>query len=308
MKSARIAAFFVALLVGGLFALSLLSVRGLQKLEAGPLVQRALDDPAQAEALVARAGDALSGDGQAGLAFTRYLLARSKPKLAVTLMRRVTTARDGARDPLAWGALALAARASHDNTLVSRADAEAKRLAETVLKGAGKATPGDKEALRRFQNAGLYLSERELGDEPKKAILALREALRLAPDDTEALNALGYTLADRGETPAERDEAVKLTRQALEKDPNSPMVLDSFGWALLQQGKDLPTARRALRQAVDSDIEEAEVRYHLAVVCVKLKLLDEARTELKRALLTNPNHAPSKALQAALGETPKVAP
>ncbi len=315
MKSARIAAFFVALLIGGLFALSLLSMRGLQKLEAGPMIQRALDDPAQAEALAQRAGDALGGDGAAGLAFTHYLFARNKPKLATILMQRVVAAKDGARDPLAWGTLALAARASHDDALVARADSQARGIADDILKTSGKATPGDTAALKRFQNAGLYLSEKELGDDPKKAIQALREALRLAPEDKEALNALGYTLADRGETPAERDEAVTLTRQALEKDPESPMVLDSYGWALFKQGKDLPAARRTLRQAVESDldIEEADIRYHLAVVCVKLELLDEAKLELKRALLTNPNHAASKALQASLvqaapGETPKAAP
>ncbi|MBV1775737.1 tetratricopeptide repeat protein [Burkholderiaceae bacterium DAT-1] len=62
----------------------------------------------------------------------------------------------------------------------------------------------------------------------------LRDYLKQKPDNAAALNALGYTLANRTTRLAEAEE---LIRQALQKEPDNPVILDSLGWVLYKQGK-----------------------------------------------------------------------
>lgn len=315
MKSSHIATFFVALLVGGLFCLSLFSMRGLQKLEAAPLVRKALDEPQRGEEYARRAGEVLNGDATTAFALARWLTLQRQPKLAVVLLQQVVADPGGKNDALAWAGLAQAAALSNNPALYKSASEEARLKAEATLARVNTAKSGDAKALQQFQNVGTYLSERDLGNSPKKAIIALREALRLTPNTSkdkevqaQALNALGYVLADRGDSQREFDEAVTLTQQALQKDPDNPMIMDSYGWALFKQGKSLPMARRLLRSAVDIALTEPELRYHLAAVCLKLNLKDEARIELERALKLAPGNAVVQALLTGLEAAPKAKP
>ncbi|MAD46973.1 MAG: hypothetical protein CMI02_11970 [Oceanospirillaceae bacterium] len=61
----------------------------------------------------------------------------------------------------------------------------------------------------------------------------LRTIIRLQPDHAEALNALGYTLADRTER---WSEALPLIRRAMELSPDNPAVIDSLGWIYFRMG------------------------------------------------------------------------
>ena len=61
----------------------------------------------------------------------------------------------------------------------------------------------------------------------------LRQVLTVAPGSAEALNYLGYLLADQGRGV---DEAVRLVERALEVDPGNPSYLDSLGWAHFRRG------------------------------------------------------------------------
>jgi len=62
----------------------------------------------------------------------------------------------------------------------------------------------------------------------------LRAILARDPNNATALNALGYTLADRTDR---YDEAFKLISRALELDPDEPAILDSMGWVLYRKGQ-----------------------------------------------------------------------
>ncbi len=62
----------------------------------------------------------------------------------------------------------------------------------------------------------------------------LRTLLAADPDNATALNALGYTLADRTTRYA---EALELVSRALELQPNEPAILDSMGWVLFRNGQ-----------------------------------------------------------------------
>ena len=71
-------------------------------------------------------------------------------------------------------------------------------------------------------------------DELEAAEKDLRRVVELDPDDADALNALGYTLADRTDR---YDEALGFIEQALKKKPDEPAIVDSFGWVQFRMGR-----------------------------------------------------------------------
>jgi tetratricopeptide (TPR) repeat protein len=81
----------------------------------------------------------------------------------------------------------------------------------------------------------------------------LRTILKIDPNNSQALNALGYTLTDRTDR---HDEALELINKALELRPNDPYYLDSLGWVYYRMG-DLEKAEYYLREAVaiQADVE-----------------------------------------------------
>jgi tetratricopeptide (TPR) repeat protein len=81
------------------------------------------------------------------------------------------------------------------------------------------------------------------------------------PDHVDALNALGYTLADRNER---LDEAYAHVARALKLRPDSPAILDSMGWVLYRQG-DLEQAAVYLRRALALN-QDDEIAAHLGEV------------------------------------------
>ena len=104
----------------------------------------------------------------------------------------------------------------------------------------------------------------------------LRRILELAPDDAEALNALGYTLADgsrRGD-PAQ-EEALRLIGRALELKPDEPAIVDSMGWLQYRMGN-LDQALADLRRAYASE-PDPDIAAHLGEVLWVRGEHDEAR-------------------------------
>jgi tetratricopeptide (TPR) repeat protein len=92
-------------------------------------------------------------------------------------------------------------------------------------------------------------------------VALLRRAVALKPEDPQALNALGYTLADRNE---HLDEAQVLVRKAVSLAPNDPFIADSLGWVEFRLGHG-DEALRVLRQAYGNR-PHVEVAAHLGEV------------------------------------------
>jgi tetratricopeptide (TPR) repeat protein len=104
------------------------------------------------------------------------------------------------------------------------------------------------------------------------AVRDLRRVLDLKPDDASAMNALGYTLADRTD---KKDEALDLIRKALTLKPDEPAIIDSMGWVQYRLGH-LDAAIEQLRNAYGKQ-PDAEIAAHLGEVLWVSGQKDEAR-------------------------------
>ncbi|EED33910.1 TPR domain protein [gamma proteobacterium NOR5-3] len=113
----------------------------------------------------------------------------------------------------------------------------------------------------------------------------LRAIIERDPENSTALNALGYTLANRTER---YDEARALIEKALALTPNEPSVLDSMGWVLYHQG-DLDNAEAYLTRAYAS-FPDPEVAAHLGEVLWMKGKTNSAMTVWRSALQEDPQH------------------
>lgn len=93
------------------------------------------------------------------------------------------------------------------------------------------------------------------------AIADFRSVLAADPDNMEAMNALGYTLADSNR---QLDEATALLERALANQPDEPAIIDSWGWLQYRLGN-LEVAEDTLRRAWDM-LPDPDIGVHLAEV------------------------------------------
>ena len=120
-------------------------------------------------------------------------------------------------------------------------------------------------ALEETPEANTLLYARSILLEQRDDLVAmeadLRSILEREPDNATALNALGYTLANRTER---TDEALELITRALQLQPNEPAILDSMGWVLYRQGK-YEQAMDYLTRAY-AEFPDPEIAAHLGEV------------------------------------------
>jgi tetratricopeptide (TPR) repeat protein len=125
----------------------------------------------------------------------------------------------------------------------------------------------------------------------KRSAAQYRSAQRLTPkfdsEDPTLLNALGYFLAERGQTPDDFREAERLTRRALQLHDKllTPPSVDVDAPPI-----DTPTARRALEDwarrggQAANEFSRANTRDSLAWALFRQKRFEEAAREQERAV------------------------
>ncbi len=118
-----------------------------------------------------------------------------------------------------------------------------------------------------------------------EAIVEYRAAVKRWPGSAMAMNALGYTLADRTD---QYDEAEKLIRKALAMNPESPAIIDSLGWVLYKLGQH-EEGLAELQRAYEG-MNDPEVASHLVEVLSELERLDEALELLGSAEKLDPDN------------------
>jgi tetratricopeptide (TPR) repeat protein len=117
-----------------------------------------------------------------------------------------------------------------------------------------------------------------------EALVGYRQAIKRWPDSATALNALGYTLADRTD---QYQEAEKLIRKALKIDPKSAAIIDSLGWVLYKLGRH-EEALHELQRAYER-LNDHEVASHIVEVLAVLDRRDEALELLETAEKKTPD-------------------
>ncbi len=144
------------------------------------------------------------------------------------------------------------------------------------------------EGLEQFPNDLNLLYTRAMLAEKRDDLAQLETDLRYIierePEHAMALNALGYTLADRT---TRYQEAFELIAKAHQLDPEDPAILDSLGWVNYRLGN-LPEAERLLRQALEK-FPDHEVAAHLGEVLWAQGKQREARRVWRDALEATPD-------------------
>lgn len=111
----------------------------------------------------------------------------------------------------------------------------------------------------------------------------LTTILKLDPDNVDALNALGYTLADRTDR---YNEAYNYIKRALELKSQDNAILDSMGWVLYRLGKYTESVKY-LRQSLELQ-PDPEVAAHLGEVLWVMGDQEDAREIWEQGLKLSP--------------------
>jgi tetratricopeptide (TPR) repeat protein len=113
----------------------------------------------------------------------------------------------------------------------------------------------------------------------------LKRLLQLDPNDSRALNALGYTLADRTQR---HQEAYDYIERAYRQQPDEIAYIDSMGWVLYRLGR-LDEALLHLQRAASLQ-RDGEIAAHLGEVLWASGQQEEARRVWQEALQFAPDN------------------
>ncbi len=106
------------------------------------------------------------------------------------------------------------------------------------------------------------------------------------PNDSNALNYLGYTWVERNE---HLEEALKLLERALLLSPGDGFITDSVGWALFRLNR-LDDSLLRMREAVRLEPKDPTINEHLGDVLRANGKTEEALGVWKKALELEPNN------------------
>jgi predicted Zn-dependent protease len=142
-----------------------------------------------------------------------------------------------------------------------------------------------REAAKAPADTDLLYEQAMLADKmgnPADMERLLRQVIAAKPDDQQAYNALGYSLADRN---VRLPEAKQLIQKALALSPEDPFITDSLGWVEFRLGNKAD-ALRILEGAYKAR-PDADIAAHLGEVLWSLGQRDRAQTVWKEGLLLN---------------------
>jgi len=132
------------------------------------------------------------------------------------------------------------------------------------------------ESYQLHFELGLLL---EKNNRSQDAIIEMRKVLELNPDHADALNFIGYTLADKN---MHLDEALGYILHAIELKPENGFIIDSLGWLYFRMGK-FKEATEALKHAVSLQPNDPNILDHLGDSYNAMGDLENAKKAYQKA-------------------------
>lgn len=170
------------------------------------------------------------------------------------------------KDRETYIALAQVSEKAKRYTEMAQAIDEAEKLSDSK---------DDKETIY-FMRGAMY-------EKMKKFDLAeaeFRKVLEMNPQNSSALNYLGYMFADRN---IKLPEALQMITKALDREPGNPAYLDSLGWVFFRLGR-LPEAETNLKASLEKMSKDPTVHDHLGDVYFKAGKVKDAIAQWEYSL------------------------
>lgn len=164
--------------------------------------------------------------------------------------------------------------------------AESAPLIERALVRVDSGAETDLELDPETLRAGLFFQLGEAYERTRRydeAADQFQAVLEIQPQNSTAMNYLGYMWADNGEN---LEQALELVRRAVALEPDNGAYVDSLGWALFRLGE-FEEARRHLERANQLAPEDSTILEHLGDVYVALGDTGRAREAYEHALAIN---------------------
>ncbi|WP_243363581.1 tetratricopeptide repeat protein [Fundidesulfovibrio terrae] len=147
------------------------------------------------------------------------------------------------------------------------------KSAEVYREAAAK-WPGSTEALYRYGVALERMKNRE------ESLKVMERILTLEPGNPDALNFVGYALAEDGR---DLDRALDLVSKALLTSPENPYYIDSLAWVHFKRG-DLKKAWAEIQRAVAKPMEDPAIWEHYGDIAKAMGNRKDAAKGYSRAL------------------------
>ncbi len=136
----------------------------------------------------------------------------------------------------------------------------------------------------------LFASLLDQHGEHDEALSMMEKIIKKNPDHYQALNYVGYTLAEKSR---DLTRAVRLLRKAVSLSPQSDYILDSLAWALFRSGNTQEAWEIIQKAILVSTTSDPTIWEHYAEIARSLGHKAEARKGYEQALTFNPANAES---------------
>lgn len=165
------------------------------------------------------------------------------------------------------------------------------------------------EAIRKLEETGatnpaaeyllgrLYFATGDTG----KARARFESAIAADPGNAQARNDLAFLLAQSGQ---DLDRALTLAQEAQRLLPENAAVMDTLGYVYLRRGLYDPAREQlslAIQMAEAAGQARPEYYVHLAEAYRASGRVDDASTQIRKALELDPNHPEARAVEKELG-------
>ena len=149
-----------------------------------------------------------------------------------------------------------------------------------LAKAKALAAEGRQRFPDRKEFAGLEAALFDKGGDTAKAAAILEEALKTWTDDIDLLYRYGVAL----EKLKRRGEARAVMEKIVSKDPDNPDALNYLGYSLAEEGKDLEQALNMIKKALEKEPDNPFFLDSLAWTLHKLNRTEEALATIEKAI------------------------